>query len=97
MGTLTKSNHLSEQLSSWQIYMNFYGPGIKKGATIPYAESPDVALMTNHFMGLPPLKGYTSKIESLKNSNTTGVFLKNIFEGNSEDLNHPKWIKTYLR
>jgi hypothetical protein len=96
MGTLVKSNHLSEQLSSWQIYMNFYGPGVKKGETIPYAESPDVALITNHFMGLPPLKGYTSNIESLKNLKTTGVFLKNIFEGNSNDLKHPQWIKTYL-
>lgn len=96
MGTLKRSNHLSEQLSSWQIYMNFYGPGIKKGAIIPYAESPDIALMTNHFMGLKPLKGYTSKIDYLKNNNTTGVFLKNIFEGNSDNLEHPKWIKTYL-
>lgn len=96
MGTLSKSNHLSEQLSSWQIYMNFYGPGIKKGTTIPYAESPDVALMTNHFMGLPPLKGYTSKVKSLKNLKTTGVFLENIFEGNSDNLEHPQWIKKYL-
>lgn len=96
MGVLNKSNHLSEQLSSWQIYMNFYGSGIKKGATIPYAESPDVALMTNHFMGLPPLIGYTKKVESLKNLKTTGVFLDNIFEGNPDTLEHPKWIKTYL-
>ncbi|MFD2727672.1 sulfatase-like hydrolase/transferase [Hyunsoonleella rubra] len=96
MGILKKSNHLSEQLSSWQIYMNFYGPGIKKGATIPYAESPDVAIMTNHFMGLPALKGYTSKVDYLKQSSTTGTFLKNIFDGNPESLDHPKWIKTYL-
>ena len=96
MGTLKRSNHLSEQLSSWQIYMNFYGPGIKKGKTIPYAESPDVALMTNHFMGLKPLKGYTKKVKHLKKTKTTGVFLKNIFEGNSDNLIHPKWIKRYL-
>ncbi|GAA4945647.1 hypothetical protein GCM10023314_18560 [Algibacter agarivorans] len=96
MGTLTKSNHLSEQLSSWQIYMNFYGPGVKKGVSIPYAESPDVALITNYFMGLPPLKGYTSKINGLKQTGTTGIFLENIFEGNSNDLKHPQWIKTYL-
>ncbi|WP_299064266.1 alkaline phosphatase family protein [uncultured Polaribacter sp.] len=96
MGTLRKSNHLSEQLSSWQIYMNFYGPGIKKGGTIPYAESPDVALMTNYFMGLKSLKGYDLKLNYLKNNKTTGVFLKNIFEGNPRDIHHPKWIKTYL-
>tara|TARA_R110002096_G_scaffold305242_2_gene500125 strand:- start:471 stop:1541 length:1071 start_codon:yes stop_codon:yes gene_type:complete len=96
MGILKKSNHLSEQLSSWQIYMNFYGSGIKKGVTIPYAESPDVALMTNHFMGLSALKGYTINVESLKNLKTTGVFLDNIFEGNPDILEHPKWIKTYL-
>jgi len=96
MGTLSKSNHLSEQLSSWQIYMNFYGPGVKKGATIPYAESPDVAILTNHFMGLPPLEGYFSKIDYLKKSSTTGIFLKNIFEGNPNEIAHPQWIKTYL-
>lgn len=96
MGTLRKSNHLSEQLSSWQIYMNFYGPKVKKGALIPYAESPDIALMTNHFMGLEPLKGYTRNLESLKNLKTTGIFLENIFEGNSDNLEHPQWIKTYL-
>lgn len=97
MGNLTKSNHLSEQLSSWQIYMNFYGPGIKKGATIPYAESPDVAIMTNCFMGLPPLKGYDSKIDSLTILETTGVFLKNIFEGNPNHIKHHQWIKRYLQ
>jgi len=96
MGTLKRSNHLSEQLSSWQIYINFYGLGIKKGTTIPYAESPDIALMTNYFMGLKPLKGYTSKIDYLKNNNTSGVFLENIFERNSNNLEHPQWIKTYL-
>ncbi|PWG06644.1 alkaline phosphatase family protein [Polaribacter aquimarinus] len=96
MGTLRKSNHLSEQLSSWQIYMNFYGNGVKKGATIPYAESPDIAILTNYFMNLPKLKGYTSRIDYLKQTSTTGVFLKNIFEGNSKDINHPKWIKKYL-
>ena len=52
--------------------------------------------MTNHFMRLKPLKGYTSKVESLKNLKTTGVFLKNIFEGNPDTLEHPQWIKTYL-
>lgn len=91
MGNLTKSNHLSEQLSSWQIYMNFYGPGIKKGAIIPYAESPDIALMTNHFMGLPPLEGYFFKIDELKQSGTTGVFLNNIFEGNPDEIAHPRF------
>lgn len=96
MGTLTKSNHLPEQLSSWQIYMNFYGPGVKKGTTIPYAESPDVAIMTNYFMGLPNLKGYTSKVSTLKELGTTGTFLKNILEGNPDDISHPKWIKMYL-
>jgi hypothetical protein len=96
MGTLKKSNHLSEELSSWQIYMNFYGPGIKKGAIIPYAESPDVAIMTNHFMGLSALKGYTSKVESLNNLKTTGIFLDNIFERNPNTQEHPQWIKKYL-
>lgn len=96
MGVLKKSNHLSEQLSSWQIYMNFYGPGIKKGDTIPYAESPDIAILTNYFMGLKPLKGYTLNVDYLKSNRTTGVFLNNIFEGNTKEINHPKWIKSYI-
>ncbi|UMB54149.1 hypothetical protein MKD41_01415 [Lutibacter sp. A64] len=55
-----------------------------------------MALMTNYFMGSPPLKGYTSKVNYLKKSTTTGVFFKNILNGNLEDLDHPWWIKTYL-
>ena len=42
--------------SSWR----FYGPDLKKGATIPYAELPDVAVTAMRFLGLPPLKGHTA-------------------------------------
>jgi len=98
MGTLKKSNHLSEELTSWQIYMNFFGPCVKKGETIPYAESPDVAIMTNYFMGLQPLQGYSLKTESLNLNilKTTGVFLKNILVGNPNYVEHHQWIKRYL-
>jgi len=96
MGQETSSSHRPEYLSSWQIYMNFIGPGIKKGDTIPYAETPDMAIMVNYFLGLPKLKGYTKELEATKTLHTTGVFLENIFKGKPDTLKHPQWIKRYL-
>ena len=96
MGQDVKSSHPPKDLSSWQIYMNFYGPGIKRGATIPYAESPDLAIMTNHFLDIYPLQGYTSALECTDKLSTTGVFLENLFNGKPDDINHPHWIKKYL-
>ena len=46
--------------SSWR----FYGPDLKKGATIPYAELPDVAVTAARFLGLPPLKGHTGNVDA---------------------------------
>ena len=51
MGQTSQSGHPQSVLSSWQTFMAFYGPGVKRGAHIPYAEGPDVAVMTNHFLG----------------------------------------------
>jgi Type I phosphodiesterase / nucleotide pyrophosphatase len=58
MGQTSASGHPQSVLSSWQTFMAFYGPGVKRGATIPYAEGPDVAVMTNYFLGQPPLRGH---------------------------------------
>jgi hypothetical protein len=97
MGDEMSSTHSPAQASSWNNFMAFYGPGIKKGATIPYAELPDVALMTVHFLGLPPLKGHTDPAVTLAKKGTTGTFLSNIFEGASRDLDHPQYIEKYLQ
>ena len=40
MGQTADSNHQQSVLSSWQTFMAFYGPGVKRGARIPYAEGP---------------------------------------------------------
>jgi len=96
MGNTQRSNHPPSVASSWSIYMNFFGPGIKKGATIPYAETPDVAIMVNHFLGLEPLAGHTDPEVKLKHKGTTGTFLANIFEGNEDEIDHPKFIRRYL-
>jgi len=54
MGTTTASTHVPSQTSSWNNFLVFYGPGLKKGATIPYAELPDVPVTAMRWLGLPP-------------------------------------------
>ena len=76
--------------------MNFYGPGIRKGAVIPYAETPDIALMAAHFLHLEPLKGHTDPAATVTPKGTTGTFLWNIFEGNRKVVEHPRFIRRYL-
>jgi hypothetical protein len=96
MGQTSQSGHPQSVLSSWQTFMAFYGPGIKRGATIPYAEGPDVAVMTNYFLGLPPLKGHLDDKVPANLGRVTGVFLANIFEGGPADVKHPRLIERYL-
>lgn len=95
MGTSTQSNHPPSVFSSWSTFMNFYGPGIKKGQTIPYAETPDMALMINHFLKLKPLQGHLTNVDA-KPKGTTATFLSNIFEGNPGEIKHPGFIRRYL-
>jgi hypothetical protein len=96
MGITKKSEHPPSVLSSWSPFMNFYGPGIKKGKSIPYAETPDLALMINYFLNLKPLQGHTDPKVTVEPKGTTGTFLSNIFEGNQEEIKHPKLIRRYL-
>jgi len=96
MGQTTSSNHPQSVRSSWETFAAFYGPGIKKGATIPYAEGPDIALMVNHFLGLPPLQGHLESDLPPNLRGTTGTFLENIFEGGPDDINHPRPIERFL-
>jgi len=96
MGITKESDHPPSIISSWSPFMNFYGPGIKKGKSIPYAETPDLAIMINHFLGLKPLLGHTDPNVAIKPKGATGTFLSNIFEGNPGEITHPKMIKRYL-
>jgi hypothetical protein len=96
MGNTTQSEHPASVVSSWSMYMNFYGPGIKKGAAIPYAETPDVALMVDYFLHLKPLRGHTDPAVKVASNGTTGTFLSNIFVGNPTEIKHPQFIRRYL-
>jgi hypothetical protein len=77
--------------------MAFYGPGVKRGATIPYAEGPDVAVMTNYFLGLPPLRGHLDPKVPANLGRVSGVFLENVLEGGPADVKHPRYIERYLK
>lgn len=96
MGITKESDHPPSVLSSWSPFICFYGPGIKKGKTIPYAETPDLAVIINHFLNLKPLQGHTDPKVNTKIKGVTGTFLSNIFEGNPEEIAHPKIIRKYL-
>lgn len=96
MGQTSQSNHPQSVLSSWRTFMAFYGPGIKRGATIPYAEGPDVAVMTNHLLGLPPLRGHLDPKVPKNLGRVSGVFLEHIFEGGPADVKHHRMIERYL-
>lgn len=96
MGKTARSDHPASIRSSWEPFMLFFGPGIKKGAVIPYAETPDIAIMTNHFLGLPPLAGHLDTMVTVQPKGATGTFLADIFEGGPDTLDHPRYIRRYL-
>lgn len=96
MGTASSSSHPATARSSWDVFMAFYGPGLKKGATIPYAELPDVAVTAAHFLGLT-LKGHTAASVMLTQKGPTGTVLKNLYAGTPDELAHPRYIDTYLK
>jgi hypothetical protein len=95
MGQTTASDHPPSALSSWDIFMAFYGPDLKKGATIPYAELPDVAVTAARFLGLPPLAGHSAGV-TLARKDPTGTVLTHLFVGASADVPHPRYIDSYL-
>jgi hypothetical protein len=96
MGITKQSDHPPSVLSSWSPFISFYGPGIKKGKSIPYAETPDLALMITYFLNCKPLQGHIDPKVILEPKGTTGIFLSNIFEGNPDEIKHPKLIRRYL-
>jgi hypothetical protein len=96
MGQSSASAHVASTASSWEIFMGFYGPDLKKGATIPYAELPDVAVTAARFLGLPPLKGHTGNV-MLAQKGPTGTVLTNLFQGAPEAVDHPRYVDQYLK
>jgi hypothetical protein len=96
MGQTSASGHPQSVLSSWQTFMAFYGACVKSGAKIPYAEGPDVAVMTNHFLGLPPLRGHLDTSVPAALGRVTGTFLANILVGGPANVAHPRLIERYL-
>ena len=97
MGITSESEHPPSVLSSWSPFMSFYGPGIKKGKTIPYAETPDIAIMATRLLNLTPLMGHTDPYVHISVKGTTGTLLENIFEGQPEEIRHPQLILKYLK
>jgi Type I phosphodiesterase / nucleotide pyrophosphatase len=96
MGGATGGEHPPAVLSSWKNFLTVYGPGIKQGATIPYAETPDVPVLAAHLLKLAPLKGHTDPAVTLTHKGATGTLLSNVFEGAPAELAHPRYIEKYL-
>ncbi len=96
MGQTSQSGHQQSTLSSWRTFMFFYGPGIRQGGTIPYAEGPDVAVTTNYLLGQPPLRGHLDPKVPARTGRVTGVLLTNIFV-NGAEVKHARPIERYLQ
>jgi hypothetical protein len=98
MGQTSVSEHGSTAVSAWQPFLAFLGPDLKKGATIPYAELPDVAVTTVRFFGLPPLRGHLDPRLSLPPAvgGPTGTVLSNLFAGAPAEIAHPRYIEACL-
>jgi len=95
MQPTSASGHPANYRSSWEPFMLFYGPGVKKGATIPYAETSDIALMAAHFLGIERPRGHDASV-NVNPRGPTATFLSNIFEGQPESLSHPQYVRRYL-
>ena len=54
-----------------------------------------MAILANHMLKLPALKGHTDPLVTLTNKGPTGTLLTNIFEGGA-DVVHPRWVEKYL-
>ncbi len=96
MGQSSDSGHPASTRSSWDIFMGFYGAGVKKGAKIPYAELPDVGVTAAKFLGLT-LKGHTGAGITLAQKGPTGTVLSNIYEGAPAEIAHPRYVDQYLK
>ncbi len=96
MGQSSGSGHPPHDRSSWQPVMCFYGPGLKRNVTIPYAETPDIAIMAARFLGIGPLRGHTDPAVDIPRKGPTGTVLTNLYQGQPTTLAHPQYIRRYL-
>ena len=64
-------------------------PGCEARRPIPYAEGPDVAVMTNYFLGHRLSGGSGWKVPADLRG-VTGFFLANVLEGGPADVKHPR-------
>lgn len=96
MGQTAASDHPQTVRSSWEGVLVVHGPGVKRGATIAYAEAPDVAVTANHVLGLPALRGHLDERVPGAIRGTTGTLLRHVFEDGPAEIDHPRWIERYL-
>lgn len=96
MGQASTSDHPASTSSSWDPFMAFYGPGLKVGATIPYAELPDIAVTTARFLGLSALRGHLDPAVTIPVKGTTGTVLTNLFLGQPAEIAHPRYVEKCL-
>jgi hypothetical protein len=97
MGQTSASGHPPSAASSWDPFLAIRGPNLKKGATIPYAELPDLAVTTARFLGLRALQGHIDPKVTLARRGPTGVVLENLFAGAPAELDHPRLVERYLK
>lgn len=96
MGQEPASDHPASVRSSWEGFLVVHGPGVRRGARIPYAELPDVALLANHLLGLPPLKGHLDEAVPARLRGTTATLLTNVLEAGPREVAHPKYLERHL-
>jgi hypothetical protein len=96
MADRSTSEHVASSPPSWNPFMAFYGPDLKRGTTIPYAELPDIAVTTMRFLHLPPLRGHLDPNVALPVRGPTGTVLTNLFADPPDDVVHPRYIETCL-
>jgi hypothetical protein len=91
------SSHIAGSRPSWDPVLAFLGPGLKQGATIPYAELPDVAVTVARLMGLRPLKGLLDPSVTPPVRGPTGTVLTNLLRDTPDELPHPRYIERCLQ
>jgi arylsulfatase A-like enzyme len=96
MGLASSSTHPASTPSSWNPFMAFHGPGLKQGASIPYAELPDLAVTAAHLLGLRPLQGHLDAVMAPPVAGPTGTVLTNLFAGAPDDIPHPRYVQRCL-
>jgi hypothetical protein len=91
------STHSPASPPAWDPFLAFRGPGLKRGATIPYGELPDVAVTAAHLLGLRPLRGLLDPAVTLPVRGPTGTVLTNLLAGQPDALAHPRYLERCLQ